>query len=388
MENRPELWDTRNTRGFLWMILNREDSIYAATKLMKYFRDFNRIDDYFRARKIERVKNIPSPLPGMSMEDDLYQEFDMHPEDMDFKVVQIPTKLFDTLLEKTASFSPDENPGKTLKLVVKETNTNTIVGFIRYGSPLINSKPRNDFLGGIPDLDIFNKRAIMGFNIVPVQPFGYNCLGGKLLAAICCSHASRRMLNQKYDTEFCLFETTSLYGNIKGASMYDGMRPYLRYKGDTESKFLLTLGEEIYPEMKDWFTEKNGGEELIHKGASSRKLKMQTKMVGIIKSSLKEHDNKAFELFSKEIAKASDVTTQKRFYMSTYGYENARNVLLGETNVLTKAENYDRFELDNIIVWWKKLATKRYNNIIADGRVRKELEVWNKDTMDKIDIIR
>ncbi len=370
------------------MILNREDSIYAATKLMKYFRDFNRIDDYFRARKIERVRNIPSPLPGMSMEDDLFQEFDMHPQDMDFKVVQIPTKLFDTLLEKTASFSPDENPGKTLKLVVKETNTNTIVGFIRYGSPLINSKPRNDFLGGIPDLDIFNKRAIMGFNIVPVQPFGYNCLGGKLLAAICCSHASRRMLNQKYDTEFCLFETTSLYGNIKGASMYDGMRPYLRYKGDTQSKFLLTLGEEIYPEIKEWFTERNGGEELIHKGASSRKLKMQTKMVGIIKSSLKEHDSKAFELFSKEIAKASDVTTQKRFYMSTYGYENARNVLLGETNVLTKAENYDRFELDNIIVWWKKLATKRYNNIIADGRVRKELEVWNKDTMDKIDIIR
>jgi hypothetical protein len=355
---------------------------------MKYFRDFNRIDDYFRARKIERVRDIPSPLPGMSMEDDLFQEFDMHPQDMDFKVVQIPTKLFDTLLEKTASFSPDENPGKTLKLVVKETNTNTIVGFIRYGSPLINSKPRNDFLGGIPDLDIFNKRAIMGFNIVPVQPFGYNCLGGKLLAAICCSHASRRMLNQKYDTEFCLFETTSLYGNIKGASMYDGMRPYLRYKGDTQSKFLLTLGEEIYPEIKEWFTERNGGEELIHKGASSRKLKMQTKMVGIIKSSLKEHDSKAFELFSKEIAKASDVTTQKRFYMSTYGYENARNVLLGETNVLTKAENYDRFELDNIIVWWKKLATKRYNNIIADGRVRKELEVWNKDTMDKIDIIR
>ena len=370
------------------MILERKDAIYIAQKLMNYFKDFNRIDDYFRARKIERVKNIPAPLPGMALEDDLFQNFDMHPEDMNFEVVQIPTKLFDTLLEKTASFSPDENPGKTLKVVVKETNTNTVAGFIRYGSPLINSKPRNDYLGGVPDLDIFNKRAIMGFNIVPVQPFGFNCLGGKLLAAICCSHATRRMLNNKYDTEFCLFETTSLYGNIKGASMYDGMRPYLRYKGDTESKFLLTLGEEIYPELKDWFTEKNGGEELIHKGASSRKLKMQTKMVGIIKSSLKEHDSKAFELFSKEIAKASDVTTQKRFYMSTYGYENARDVLLGKTNTLTKAENYDRFELENVIAWWKKLATKRYNNIVADGRVRKELEIWNKDTMNKIDIVR
>ena len=370
------------------MILNREDSIYAATKLMKYFKDFKRIDDYFRARKIERVRNIPSPLPGMSLEDDLFQNFDMHPNDMNFSVVQIPTKLFDTLLEKTASFSPDENPGKTLKLVVKETTTNTIVGFIRYGSPLINSKPRNDYLGDVPDLDIFNKRAIMGFNIVPVQPFGYNCLGGKLLAAICCSHASRRMLNEKYDTKFCLFETTSLYGNIKGASMYDGMRPYLRYKGDTQSKFLLTLGEEIYPEIKEWFTERNGGEELIHRGASSRKLKMQTKMVGIIKASLREHDTKAYELFSKEISNASDVTTQKRFYMSEYGYANTRDVLLGKTDTLVKAENFDRFELEGIITWWKKLATKRYNNVISQGRIRKELEVWNQDSMNKIDIIR
>ena len=355
---------------------------------MGYFKDFGRIDDYFRARKIERVKNIPRALPGLGLEDDMFQNYDMHPEDMNFKVVQVQGKTFDTMLEMTASFSPDENPGKTLKLLVMETTTNTAVGFIRFGSPLINSKPRNDYLGGVPDLDIFNKRAIMGFNIVPVQPFGYNYLGGKLMAAICCSHASRRMLNEKYDTEFCLFETTSLYGNIKGASMYDGMRPYLRYKGDTQSKFLLTLGEDIYFEMRDWFTEKNGGEDLIHKGASSRKLKMQTKMVGIIKASLKEHDTKAYDLFSKEIEKAGDVTTQKRFYMGEYGYSNAKDVLLGKTDKLIKAENFDRFELENVIAWWKKLATKRYNKMIAEGKVRNELEVWNQDTMNKIDIIR
>ena len=377
------------------MILEKQDAIDVSIKLMDYFKDFNRIDDYFRARKIERVKNIPTPLPGFGLEDDMFQDFDMHPEDMDFKVINvgssknsIPTKTFNAMLEKTASFSPDENPGKTMKCIIKETNTDKIVGFIRFGSPLINSKPRNDYLGGVPDLEIFNKRAIMGFNIVPVQPFGFNYNGGKLLAAICCSSDIRRQLNKKYDTEFCLFETTSLYGNIKGGSMYDGMRPYLRYKGDTQSKFLLTLGEEIYPELKDWFTEKNGGEELIRKGASSRKLKIQTKMVGIIKSSLKQHDTKAYELFSKEIAKAGEITTQKRFYMSEYGFDNVRNVLLGKENILTKAENYDRFELENVISWWKKKATKRYNNVVADGRVRKELEVWNQDTMNKIDIIR
>ena len=370
------------------MILDKQDAVYAATKLMKYFEDFNRIDDYFRARKIERVKNIPAPLPGMGLEDDLFQDFDMHPEDMNFSIIQMQTKTFDTLLEMTASFSPDENPGKTAKYIVKETNTNKVVGFIRFGSPLINSKPRNDYLGDVPDLDIFNKRAIMGFNIVPTQPFGFNYLGGKLMAAIYCSSDIRRMLNDKYDTEFCLFETTSLYGNIKGGSMYDGMRPYLRYKGDTQSKFLLTLGEEIYPELKNWFTEKNDGEELIRKGASSRKLKMQTKMVGIIKASLKEHDEKAYKLFTDKIQTAGEVTTQKRFYMSEYGFSNVKNVLLGKESVLTKAENYDRFELENIIKWWKKNATKRYNNVVADGRIRKELEVWRSDTMHGIDIIR
>ncbi len=370
------------------LILERQDAIYAATKLMKYFEDFNRIDDYFRARKIERVKNIPVALPGFGLEDDLFQEWDMHPEDMNFSIVKMQPKTFDTLLEMTASFSPDENPGKIVKYIVKETNTDKVIGFIRFGSPLINSKPRNDYLGDVPNLDIFNKRAIMGFNIVPIQPFGFNCLGGKLLAAICCSHNIRRMLNRKYDTEFCLFETTSLYGNIKGASMYDGMRPYLRYKGDTQSKFLLTLGEEIYPEMKSWFTEKNGGEELLRKGISSRKLKMQTKMVGIIKASLKEHDTKAYELFCKKIASAGDVTTQKRFYMSEYGFSNVKKVLLGEEKDLTKGENYGKFDLDCIVKWWKKKATKRYDNVVADGRVRKELEVWNQDTMNKIDIIR
>ena len=196
------------------------------------------------------------------------------------------------------------------------------------------------------------------------------------------------MLNKKYNTEFCLFETTSLYGNIKGASMYDGMRPFLRYKGDTMSSFLLTMGEEIYFHLRDWFEEKNGGEVLIHKGASSRKLKYQTKMIQVLKANLKEHDVKAYELFDNVIKKSTDVTTQKRFYMSEYGYKNVRDVLLGNTDTLEKAENFDRFELENVIDWWKKKAVKRYSNLVSDGRIRKDLEVWNSETINKIDIIR
>ena len=373
------------------MILERQDAIWVATKLMNYFKNFNRIDDYFRARKIERVRNIPAGLPGMSIEDDLFQEFDMHPEDMNFQVAVVPTEVFDTLLEKTASFSPDENPGKTLKVVVKETTTNTIVGFIRLGSPVINSKPRNVYLGrplqttDMEEMGRFNNSAIMGFVIVPTQPFGYNYLGGKLLAAICCSHHVRDILNMKYNTNICLFETTSLYGSSKSSSQYDGMKPYLRFKGLTDSHFLPLLHGEAFKKMNAWFTERNG-EPLVDADASSRKLKIQTKMVSIIKESLKQYDANLYDKFSKFVNKTRDLTEQKRFYMSDYGYENVPQYLKRETDELKKGIHYDKFTLENTIKWWQKLATKRFNKLKQNNNIRNELEIWHDKA--EIQIIR
>ena len=360
----------------------------TANIIIDFFSNIDRIDDYFRLRKIERVKDLPVPIPGFGLEDDMFQNYDMHPEDMDIEVAQIDNQTFNAMLEKVASFSPDQAPGKELKLVVKEKNTNTLLGFIKLGSPIINSKPRNDYLGGVPELTIFNQRAIMGFFIVPVQPFGFNYLGGKLLALICCSHQVREMLNEKYDTEFCLFETTSLYGNIKGTSMYDGLKPFLRYKGDTESKFVPTFGEEVYSSCKKII--EDDIQDNLNKlyDTSSRKLKITKKIISLVKASLKESDENLYEKFVSAIAKAESVTTRKRFYMSDYGFENVRDVLLGKTDTLIKGQNYDKHDLENIISWWKRKATSRYNNLKAENKVRKELEVWNKDTMNKIDIIR
>ena len=365
----------------------------SANIIIDFFSNIDRIDDYFRLRKIERVKNLPPSIPGFGLEDEIFQDYDMPPNDMDIEVTQIDNQTFDALLEKTASFSPDNAPGKQLKLVIKEKKTNTVLGFIKLGSPLINSKPRNNYLGDMPELKTFNKRAIMGFIIVPVQPFGFNYLGGKLLALICCSHKVREMLVEKYDTEFCLFETTSLYGNIKGTSMYDGLKPFLRYRGDTESKFVPTLGEEAYFACKK-LVEDDVKEDLIPKYAAdgnvtaSRKMKITTKMISLIRMELRDTNAELHDKFVAAMKKAEGVTTQKRFYMSDYGYENAKDVLLGKTETLIKGPNYHKHELENIISWWKRKATSRYDKLKSEGRIRKELEVWNADTMNKIDIIR
>ena len=376
------------------MILEEKDTYWAADKLVNYFSDFKRIDDYFRSRKIDRIKEMPTPLFGLGPEDDLFQNFDIHPQDMNFEVVKRTGETFDNLLEMTASFSPDDPPGKNSKLCVQEKNSGKIVGFIKLASPLINAKPRNEWLGrplqteNIEEMQHFNASTIMGFVIVPAQPFGFNYLGGKLMAAICTSHDVRRFLNQKYGGPFCMFETTSLYGNIKGGSMYDGMRPFLRYKGDTESKFFLTFADDMNHEMKKWFEDRNDGEPLVHNKASSRKLKTQTKMIQIITNSLKQHNAAAHAKFVEFRKNTENVTTQKRFYMSTFGYENSREYILRETDELKKGQVWDRHELENIVSWWKNKATKRYESLKADGRLRTELEVWKRDNIDTIDIIR
>ena len=274
-------------------------------------------------------------------------------------------------------------PGKTLKLAVKEMNTGKFVGFMRFGSPVINCKPRNDMLGNVPDLKVFNKTAIMGFVIVPCQPFGYNYLGGKLLAGLCCSHQVREMLNKKYDMNLVLFETTSLYGKTKGASMYDGMKPFLRYKGNTMSDFIPMLHGKPYLDMVKYVEDIIGVGELVKSDASSRKLKMTTGIIGLVKRAL---DGEDLKNFNTTIANAKNLTEQKRYYASNYGIENFIDIVNGKTQDIVKAPNYDRYHDNEIIEWWRKMATKRFDNLNKDGRLRNDLEVWTKDS--EIDIIR
>jgi hypothetical protein len=375
------------------MILNKQDALYAANVFVDYFSSFGRIDDYLRKVKLERMSNYPTSLPGMGPQDDMFSDFTMHPNDMEFECREVTNETFVNYLEIVTSHAVEVSvPGKSIKWVVYEKNTGQIVGFIRLGSPTINSKPRNMFLGKPLDtmskevMKRFNDSTIMGFIIVPTQPFGFNYLGGKLLAAICCSHLTKDTLDKKYGGPFCMFETTSLYGSTKSSSQYDGMKPFLRHKGETVSDFAPLINDDNFHRLKDWFESKNG-EPLIDPQASSRKLKTQTKMISIIKASLKGVDDDAYNKFVQTYLDAKGLTEQKRAYMSDYGFDNVKEYMNMETNELRKKDNYDRYSFDGVVDWWRKKAVNRFENLKSDGRLRTQLETWNMNA-DDIDIIR
>jgi len=374
------------------MILSREDALYAANIFVEYFASFGRIDDYLRKVKLERMSNYPTSLPGMGPQDDMFDDFTMHPNDMEFECREVSNEIFVNYLEIVTSHAVEVSvPGKAIKWVVYEKNSGKIVGFIRLGSPTINSKPRNNFLGKPLDtyskevMKRFNDSTIMGFIIVPTQPFGFNYLGGKLLAGICCSHLTKDTLDKKYGGPFCMFETTSLYGTTKSSSQYDGMKPFLRHKGETVSDFAPLINDNNFHRLNDWFKKRNG-EPLVDPQASSRKLKTQTKMISIIKASLKGVDDDAYNKFVQTYIDAKGLTEQKRAYMSDYGFDNVKEYMNMETDELRKKDNFDRYSFDSVVDWWRKKSSNRFENLQNDGRLRTESETWN--CADDIQIIR
>lgn len=372
------------------MIVSEQDAVWAADEFIKYFSQMSCIEDYLRFVKKEVIKKTTTVDPICEQ---FFNE-DIHPDDMDFKIVRVgkgglDQKFYKNLLMAVSSHNNEQNiPGRELKWVVYEKNTNKVVGFIRFGSPTINSKPRNLWLGKQPDLRLFNRHAAMGFVIVPSQPFGYNYLGGKLLALLCCSHYARETLNEAFEKDIGLFETTSLYGSTTDASQYDGLKPFMRFKGLTESKFLPLLHDDIFHKLHDRFTLLNNNTPLTDNKASSKKMKRQTKMISIIRNSLKdslENREKLIE-FNSAIEIAFSLTQKKRFYICNYGYENIREVILGEQDKLIPGQNWDKFHLENIISWWKKKSAKRYLKLKQEGRFRNKVELWTED--DEIQIIR
>jgi hypothetical protein len=352
-------------------MLSVNDAIWAADQFIDYYSKFNRIDDYLRYVKESRMANSSGKLFGP--EEEIFSDFTIHPSKMEFSIHEVDTSLkpkskynqdlYSEILNQTASNPIEEAiPGRTLKWIVVENTTCKIIGVVRFGSPTINSKPRNDYFGKVPSLSQINHEFVMGFNIVPVQPFGYNYLGGKLLALLASSNELKRQFDSKYGTDLHYFETTSLYGTTKGVSMYDGLKPYIRHIGDTESNFLPLFHDDYFREMFWWFNNNaNGGERLISADKSSKKLKIQTKMISIITKSLQ--DASKLHEFKKCIEHAKSLTEKKRYYISKFGHEPSE-----------------------VIEWWKKKASKRYDKLVNENRLRTDLELWSLGC--NLDIIR
>lgn len=371
--------------------LKFEDCLRILNTIMEWYNELEGIQDYFIEIKKEKIEGIDIS----NNQHLLFNDYTMSPMDMDIEIVELTSEFYNPIVQSIASMPVENQIGRQVTLGIKEKNTNTFLGFTRVCSPVLSIKPRNTLFGEIPDGTQVNRHMVNGTHIIPVQPFGYNYLGGKLIALASLSHEVRNIFNTRYEgkCDIIHWETTSLYGDIKGVSMYDGMKPYVRYGELTESENLLFPPKSLYypllQEVRSVYGKEEWGGCLIKnlndKGlpVSSIKSREFTQFIKILKDILRSEYPQMVKDFDKFMKTKMKSYTKKRWYYSNYGYENNINhILQGEK--LKKNENFDKFNFQNMVEWWKKKSFKRWNKLTNEGRIKTELELYTNDTINHI----
>ena len=128
----------------------------------------------------------------------------------------------------SSTMKNNSNIGRNLFYVLTDEVTGKYLGVICISSDFLDLTPRDNAIGWSRDVKtqqhMINHTAI-GSTIVPLQPLGYNYMGGKLLALMCLSDTVQADWKRQYGDTLVGVTTTSLYGKTKagGLSQYDGL---------------------------------------------------------------------------------------------------------------------------------------------------------------------
>ena len=298
---------------------------------------------------------------------------DWNPSDFKITFEPIGQQEFLKMVTCIASFPIETQMGRRFYFVVKSHGF--ILGFIRINSPVISLSNRNNWFNTKLSPAQINHHMMNGSVIVPVQPFGYNYLGGKLLTLVCLSNEMTEMIREK-TPDYCFFETTSLYGSIKQSSQYDGMKPYLKGFGLTQSDLLIYPHSDIYRELRNHIEPIYGLQEfngrVTDSSKSSPKQREFNRLISIVGENLQVHDIGKYVAFQGLKKEHMRTKTQKGYYYSCLGYSNVKEHIT--TGVPLVENERTRFDFENLFAWWLRKANNRYENLKTENKFRTELE--------------
>jgi len=137
-------------------------------------------------------------------------------------------ETWNTIRTFSSTMKNNSNIGRNLYYTIVDEVTGKYLGVICISSDFLDLTPRDKEIGWARDVKtqqgMINHTAI-GSTIVPLQPLGFNYMGGKLLALLCLADTVQQDWMRQYGDFLVGVTTTSLYGNTKsgGLSQYDGL---------------------------------------------------------------------------------------------------------------------------------------------------------------------
>lgn len=286
----------------------------------------------------------------------------------------------------SSTMKNNSNIGRNLFYVLVDNKTSKYLGVICISSDFLDLTPRDSYIGWTRDVKtqqgMINHTAI-GSTIVPLQPLGYNYMGGKLLALMCLSDTVQNDWREKYGDVLVGVTTTSLYGNTKsgGLSQYDGLE-YWDKMGFSSgsvafeptrktSRLIFDWIKENHPRKYfEWWEAKNQNGLPLKRDHKNRSLNFAYSKLGIPKQLIRtEH--------------------QRGIYFSTL-YNNTNEFLRKEIAEVDLAKSFDTSEKSLSDIWKTKYAKGRISMLKKKNNVSKETLFYDdlifmdwKETKDK-----
>lgn len=275
---------------------------------------------------------------------------------------ELSTK-WNTIRTFTSTMKNNNNIGRNLNYIVQDDVTGKYLGVICISSDFLDLTPRDNYIGWNRDVKtnqgMINHTAI-GSTIVPLQPLGYNYLGGKLLALMCLTDKVQKDWKENYSDTLVGVTTTSLYGQRKagGLSQYDNLKHWKKM-GYTSGSVSYETRKPTTALMIDWLKKNHTRkyfEWFIAKNLDGMPFK-------------RDHKNRSNNFIYSQLDVPKELIRSEHargIYFSPL-YDNTNEFLRKEISEKELAKSFDTSYDYLVDLWKEKYVARRVKSLIEKG---------------------
>ena len=290
------------------------------------------------------------------------------------EVIETRTKRSDlperwnTVRTFISTMKNNSNIGRNLNFIVQDEVTGKYLGVICISSDFLDLTPRDKVIGWEREKKtqgaMINYTAI-GSSIVPLQPLGYNYMGGKLLALMCLSDDVQKLWKEKYGDVLAGVTTTSLYGNTKsnGLSQYDGLEHWNKM-GFSSGSVAFEPRKSTLAMVWAWLREKHP-EKYFEWWEAKKENGLPFK---------RDHKNRSLHFAYPKLGIPKELTRtdhQRGIYFSPL-YDNSYEFLRGEIQEKDLVKSFDTSTEALTNIWKTKYAKGRISMLKKKNNVSTE----------------
>lgn len=226
--------------------------VYVVNALKNFEKlSYNEVLSYCKMKEIEETK-VFSKFENKIYNIDEWQKFNINPV-LEFCETNNQLQIYQYYRKKVSSLPLTGVIGRAIRILVRDSITDNYIGIMCLSSDVYNLGERDFYIKntcGIIDLDRNTTlKNVMNLSCcVPLQPFGFNTTGGKLLASLAFSREIFEYYSSKYNDNLLGIITTSINGK---SIQYDRL-DCLKMIGYTKGYGSVNIPSELYLICQDY----------------------------------------------------------------------------------------------------------------------------------------